>query len=205
MRLCRRLAAVVALAASGCAAQPQADVLLIDAGAYREAFDAAVEAGRSQGMPPALRDRRRGVIETEPRYAGSILEPWRTDNETLGQAVESTIAFQRRRARFEFTAPRLRPDEPGGAGPDLLATRSAAMDLTQYDGLLELRVMVFVERSYTPGLQYDTWSSVNTSRAVIDSPSSPAEAGTEQYWAPVTRDVDYEHRLLAGVRSTLGK
>ena len=46
-------------------------------------------------------DMDEGVIETQPDIATSILEPWGNDNATLGQATENTLAFQRRRARFE--------------------------------------------------------------------------------------------------------
>ena len=93
------------LVAIGCASMPgpQQAHLRIDPAEYHQAFDAAVEAARRAGMPPTFRDRRRGLIDTAPSIAGSIFEPWRDDKATFSQRLESTIAFQRRRARFEFT------------------------------------------------------------------------------------------------------
>lgn len=192
----RRALLAVLLTVTGCAGAHGPDVLTIDSARYGEAFDAAIEAGRRHGMTPMLRDRRRGVIETGPRAAGSLLEPWRTDNASLGQATANTIAYQRRRARFEFTAPAYRP-EP--AGPDVLATGAPEMDLTDHQGSLELRVQVFVERMYAPGIRRGTWSRANTTRARIVSPSSGPSADTGDFWTPITRDLDYERRLLAAV------
>ncbi len=186
--------------AGGCSTGAGPDVLEIDSSAYGAAFDAAIEAARRDGMPPALRDRRSGVIETEPRYAASILEPWRTDNASFGKVMENTLAYQRRRARFEFTASGDQPALPAGE-PDLLATRTTRVDLTRHDGTLELRVLVFVERSYLPGGRRDTWTAAMSSRARIVSPSSGTE--TQAFWTPVSRDVAYEHRLLAEVRRAL--
>ena len=63
------------LAAGGCATSAGPAYLTIDSTAYAQAFDAAIAAARANDMPPALRDRRLGVIETTPSIAGSIPEP----------------------------------------------------------------------------------------------------------------------------------
>ncbi|MHC4414190.1 MAG: hypothetical protein ACYS0G_02780 [Planctomycetota bacterium] len=187
---------------TGCAASSGPEFLRIDSSAYHEAFEAALEAGRAHGLPPTLRDRRRGVIETEPRIAGSILEPWRGGNASLGQTMENTIAFQRQRARFEFTAVGFHPpaagDEPV-SGPDTLATTTPGIDLSTYDGELELRVSVQVERAYAPGIRRSTWSRANTTRTTIISPAAGGEPLPSLFWTPVTRDPAFERRLLAAV------
>jgi len=147
----------------GCAKAPGPDLLRIDAGSYHDAFDAAMEASRINGLPLALRDRRGGVIETEPAFAASILEPWRDDNDTLGESLENSIAFQRRRARFEFAPagtapPSAAPTADPTTDPDLLGIETRDLDLTAYDGDLELRVLVIVERAHAMGVRRSTWS-----------------------------------------------
>ncbi|MHC4710819.1 MAG: hypothetical protein ACYTA3_10510 [Planctomycetota bacterium] len=195
----------------GCAKGPGPDLLRIDAGSYPEAFDAAMEASRINGLPLALRDRRSGVIETEPAFAASILEPWRDDNATLGQSLENTIAFQRRRARFEFAPagaapptmdPITDPTTDSPAGPDLLGIETRDLDLTAYDGDLELRVLVIVERAHTMGVRRSTWSRRSTTRAMIDAPASDGDIPAK-FWTPVSRDEAFERRLLAAVDQAL--
>ncbi|MHC4420599.1 MAG: hypothetical protein ACYS1E_08385 [Planctomycetota bacterium] len=187
----------------GCAKSPGPDLLHIDAGSYHVAFDAAMEASRTHGLTPALRDRRRGVIETQPALAASILEPWRDDNASLGQSLENTIAFQRRRARFEFVpAGAAPPAAPAAAGPDLLAVEPRDPDLSAYEGELELRVRVYVERAHTMGIRRATWSRASTTRATIDAPASDGEIPA-QFWTPVSRDEAFERRLLAAVDHAL--
>jgi len=189
----------------GCAKPPGPDRLRIAAGSYHEAFDAAMEASRINGLPPALRDRRGGVIETEPAFATSILEPWRDDNATLGQSLENTIAFQRRRARFEFAPAGAAPptaDPAAPPGPDLLGIETRDLDLTAYDGDLELRVLVMVDRSHAMGIRRSTWSRRSTTQAMIDAPASDGDI-PPRFWTPVSRDEAFERRLLAAVHDAL--
>jgi hypothetical protein len=195
----------------GCAKAPGPDLLRIDAAAYHEAFDAAMEASRINGLPLALRDRRRGVIETEPAFATSILEPWRDDNATMGQSLENTIGFQRRRARFEFapagaapptTDPSAAPTADSTTDPDLLGIETRDLDLTAYDGDLELRVLVIVERAHAMGVRRSTWSRRSSTRAIIDAPASDGDIPAN-FWTPVSRDEAFERRLLAAVDQAL--
>lgn len=190
--------------ATGCAKPPQGPAFLtIDSARYREAFDAAMDASRANDMSPSMRDRRLGVIDTEPSIAGSVIEPWRTGSDSLGQAWENTLVFQRRRARFEFTPASFR--EPQGTGvPDLLGVAGPPLDLTTYDGAVELRVSVVIERSFEPGIRRDTWSSVGTTRAVIRRPVTSPDTPTRPFWTPVSRDTAFERRLLAEVADALG-
>ena len=192
---------------SGCATSQGPAFLAIQAEAYSDAFDAAVEAAAVVGLTPTVRDRRSGVIETEPRIAGSVLEPWRTDNASFAQAIENTISFQRRRARFEFTRAGFRPREAAEGsltGPDLFATQETGVDLSRHTGPLELRVWVYVERAYSPGLRRSTWTRAKTTRTRI-IPAEDEEALPALYWTPVRRDEAYERRLLAAVERALGE
>ena len=200
-------AMVICGSLGGCATSQGPAFLTIQAEAYADAFDAAVEAAAVVGLTPTVRDRRSGVIETEPRIAGSVLEPWRTDNASFAQAMENTITFQRRRARFEFTPAGFRPREPAEApltGPDLFAQHDAEVDLSRLAGPLELRVWVYVERAYSPGIRRSTWTRARTTRTRIIL-ADDEKALPTQYWTPVHRDEAYERRLLAAVERALGE
>ncbi len=188
--------------AGGCATSVGPAYLTIDSTAYAQAFDAAIAAARANDMPPALRDRRLGVIETTPSIAASILEPWRGGNASLDQALENTVVLQRRRARFEFTPATIRDAAVSGP-PDLLGLAGPPTDLTAFQGAVELRVSVVVERAYSPGIRRSTWSSSGTTRAIIRRPATDPESVTEPFWAPVSRDTAFEQRLLAQVARSL--
>ncbi len=196
------MALACCLTAGGCATSDGPAYLTIDSTTYAHAFDAAIAAARANDMPPALRDRRRGVIETTPSIAGSILEPWRGGNASLDQAMENTIVLQRRRARFEFTPATIR-DAAAGGPPDLLGLSGPPADLTSFEGAVELRVSVIIERAYSPGIRRSTWSSAGTSVAVIRRPATDPEATTRSFWVPVDRDTAFEKRLLALVAESL--
>lgn len=211
------IAVTAALLAAGCAPRSGPSMLVVDAPSYDVAFNAAVEAARRKGMPAVLMDRRLGVIETGAEVAGSLVEPWRTDNASPAQAIEHTFALQRRRCRFEFTptgfrADAMRPGNPDDlTGPDVFA-ESIPPDLTGYAGPVELRVRVFVERAYTPGTRVSTWSHRMTTRTV-ELPGDPADPYRDgaargplpgRFWTPIGRDRAYERRLIADVQTMLG-
>jgi len=163
----------------GCrGSSPGPQQLVIEPGQYEQAFDASVEVARQQGMFGGLRDRRTGVIETMPAQAPNIMEPWHTYREPTGRVMENTFSLQRRRARFEFS-----PSQP------------SADDLSVVDGPLELRVLVYVERSHRPGVRRSTWTRRATTWSTIieDGPVG-------RNWVPIGRDVDMERRLLAAVQ-----
>ncbi len=79
-----------------------ADTLPVDASRYNETFEAAVAAVRAKGYTTAFRDPEAGVIETEPVRAGTILEPWRSDNTSFAGTLEQTAGIRRRRVRIEI-------------------------------------------------------------------------------------------------------
>jgi hypothetical protein len=198
----------MALFTGGCKKPSGPDALTIPSTGYSAAFDAAVEAARKQGLTASMRDRRAGIIETEPRYAGSLLEPWRTDNSGFDQTMENTLNFQRRRARFEFvpagTAPIIATAGPDDlAGPNVVVGDQQPVDLTSFDGDLELRVWVYLDRAYTRGVKRNSWSqSANTTYKIVSPPDQPP-VPTGTTWTPMTRDEAYERRLLAMVQAQL--
>ena len=134
-------------------------------------------------------------------------ERWAPDEESLSRTMEQPIPCQLRRGRFEFTPAGFRPREPAEApltGPDLFAQREAEVDLSRLAGPLELRVWVYVERAYSPGLRRSTWTRARTTRTRI-VPAEDEEALPSRYWTPVHRDQAYERRLLGAVQSALAQ
>ena len=181
------------------------EVVKLNSKNYARVFDAAIAAANADGMHPVLVDRRGGIITTDPAVAGSFLEPWKPHPSTARQGLENTLAQQRRTARFEFVPARMVVSQelqsPSLSGPDLLS--SAGLDLTTYEGPMELRVWVYVDRKYTQGVRRGTWSLRQESKTTILPAEQPWEQVTTSFWVPVTRDVARERGLLANVESRL--
>lgn len=202
------LAIVAALSVlAGCATPPGPEVIVVDRSRYGEAFDASIDALRDVGMETSLRDRDGGVIESQPRRSGGLLEPWRSDNDGIGQAAENSVATRRRRARVEFVATDFVPPEPNLdavlKGPDVDSVRGrAAAPLDGPGGPIELRAWVFVEQSFTPGVRRFPWTFQRTTTYI--DPSEPIDASegvVEQgLWTPIGRDEAYERRLMAEIQ-----
>ncbi|MGA0172514.1 MAG: hypothetical protein ACO3NL_02575 [Phycisphaerales bacterium] len=173
------------------------DHLVVPPDRYSEAFDAAVAAARDIGLPPAVRDRSAGLIETQAKVAGSLFEPWLFGEESLDQAAENTILFQRRRARIEFTIPSkplpgIRDASEPLPGATLPGRASLdPLDVTAADEPLEVRVKVFVERAFVPGLKPSSYS--RTLNTKYTDPLRPER----ETWTPVGRDAAWEARILA--------
>lgn len=189
------------------------DRLELQSGQYDDAFDAAGKAAREAGMPPLLSDRMGGVIEGRPRIAGSVVEPWRVDNSSLEQWGENTLNKQRRRVRFEFLPVDFVPPEPDGDEelvgaplPGSIEGELRLTDLTTFEGPVELRVWVYVERSHRAGVRPNAWSRVGRSYSTNPLETIPPDDGTTRspgLWTPVGRDEAMERRLLAEVRQSL--
>jgi hypothetical protein len=179
------------------------DVIVLDSQSYTAAFDAAVNAANTDGMTPMLLDRRGGIITTNPVVAGSFLEPWKPKPSSARQGLENTLAQQRRTARFEFVpvlstiVKDTQTDEL--VGPNFLS--SAGLDLTTYQGQMELRVWVYVDRKYTQGILRSTWSLRQESRTIILPAEEPWNQVANSFWAPISRDVARERELLAAIEA----
>lgn len=180
---------------------------------YDTCFDEIIRIASDSGMPAVIRDRSGGLVETSPRLCGSILEPWRQDNADFNQTLENTVALQRRRARFEFvpagfvTPPLVDSSALDGA-PLPGSIDDALFDMRTYDGPLELRVWVYIERAFTPGLRNGTWS--RSQLTFSSDPLAPETLTLESgatvdlsRWTPLRRDTAYEQRLIGLIRTRL--
>lgn len=206
------IGALVACAALAACSSKGPTVLTIDRASYPKAFEAAVSTVREAGMVTALRDREGGVIETQPRRAGTLIEPWRVDNSGVAQASENTVDLLRRRVRFEFVSTDFAPTvvDPAGPlhGPDLLGERGS-IERGPLAGTapIEVRALVFVEQGFTPGFRRMPWSRRMTTLSIDpEYPIDPAEGVlSSSIWTPIGRDEPYERRLMAELQRRLGE
>ncbi|MFM7261876.1 MAG: hypothetical protein ACKO3W_14880 [bacterium] len=207
----------------GCATESNGpDFLPVASSQYERVFDAACEVARGEGLIPEITDRRAGSIETQPRIAGSALEPWAWQDLTASEVVEGTFGFERRRARFEFVPAGFRPVPPEGtsplAGPVLPgSSRGSGADVMQpqgdrrqgdqkqgdqkqgdqKQGELELRVSVSVERQFRPGYQGPAYTRALGSFATdVTVKDDPRALRDRSLWTPVARDERLERLLL---------
>ena len=189
----------------GCTTSSGPSVLTLDSTRYASVFDAAVAVANDDGMKPVLLDRRSGVISTDPTIAGSFVEPWKPKPSTPRQGLENTLYLQRRTARFEFSPvvsmPILGAQEGVLIGPDLLS--GVGKDLTTYDGPMELRVWVYVDRNYTQGIRRGTWTLSSESVTQVMPAEQPWEQVPGSFWTPTTRDVARERAILAAIEASL--
>ncbi len=190
---------------ASCSTAKGPDMVALTSQSYASAFDAAIQSAKDEGFQPVFLDRRSGTISTKPLIGGSILEPWKPKGSNPRQSLENTLALQRRTARFEFVPVTTQASENDISaqlsGPDLLAPSS--IDLTTYEGPVELRVWVFVDRHYTQGKQVSTSSF----RGATVSKTLPSDDTWEQipqsFWTPIARDVSKERALLKHVEQSL--
>lgn len=193
---------------AGCASEPIPSAVDLSRSEYDRAFDAALEVARRDGLEPLVVDRSLGVIETGARAAGSLLEPWRTDNSGVPEMMAHTVNFERRRARFEFVPepfglPEPEPAKPS-VGPALPGSDRAEgrVDLVTWQGPIQMRTWVMVDREFVPNQQIGRWSLGET-RTSTDPALAPraGDASTKSptQWTPIGRDVQYEMRLTEGV------
>lgn len=211
------VAAVLALLAAlpGCHSMDGPIVLTLAPQDYPAAFDACLDQARDVGMSAVLADRSIGIIETRPRHVGSLVEPWRLDNDGIGQMAEATVQYQRRRVRFEFVPVGFTLPTPTGegtlTGPLLPGSiqDEKRFDLEHPAGDVELRAWVFIERGFTPGLQPGNWSlSLTTTWTDMtrgDQARDPRDITTRSptTWTPVERDEAMERTLLRRVQAQL--
>ena len=203
----------VAVGLAGCAA-PVPPVLAFDRADYERVFEAAMESAREDGLDPVVADRDLGVIETLPRTAGSVVEPWRTDNAGIEEMIAHTVNFERRRARFEFVpegfaAPVPDPQSPS-VGPAIPGSDRAEQrfDLMKSGGRIELRAWVFVDRAFLPNQSFGRWTLGETRYSTDPTQArQPDDPGTaiDTQWTPIGRDEPYEQRLMQRIHALLAK
>jgi len=226
------MATIAAAVLLGGCASPSAGpaYLSVPRAQYAEVFDAACDAARAEGLTPELADRQSGVISTQPRAAGSVIEPWTWQDLTASDVIEATFGFERRRAFFEFVPAGFRPVAPEGsaplAGPVLPGSEREVAPAISAEGdgvggqaagarggvpdagALELRVSVSVERQFRPGYQGPAYTRAlgSYARELPPARGGSAERPASQdrsTWTPIARDERLERVLIARIASRM--
>ena len=206
----------LALLLGGCLSADGPRTLTVTPGQYPQAFDAAIAAARDHGFSAIMVDRTTGIIETDTRHAGTLLEPWRVDNDSIDQAAANTLVKTRRRVRVEFTPsgwvpPPLAVDGTlQGAALPGSSTDLQRFDLQSWDGAIEARVWVYLEKSAVQGIQLSSYSGSLESRYQEtrgEDPSAPADGSTRfrSAWNPAGRDEAYERTIGLAISDALSR
>ncbi len=183
------------LVLGGCA-DPVPEVLTFSGEQYPAVREQVVYAMRSEGFAVDRNDPRLGVFTSDPRPASTLLELFKLDNSNLAQAWESTVNQQRRRVRIV-----VEPAEPqNGPGPEQAAQMTQVTlnppppTFVDPQGLLNLRVLVFVDRAAQPHWRVETTTRRLSSRAL--EPELMERGMQPVYWQPISRDPAMEQRLM---------
>ena len=90
--------ALSALALIGCTDkhQPQWDAVAADNASFDEVWDACLASLEDRGLQVDLRDRRFGLIVTEPTVGKQFFEFWRNDTAALDDLLNSSLHTIRR-------------------------------------------------------------------------------------------------------------
>lgn len=70
---------------------------------FEKLWTAAEDTAREFGFRPDRKDRRAGILTTEPVTSKQICELWRRDTGNASQAAQNSLDSYRRSIRFDFT------------------------------------------------------------------------------------------------------
>lgn len=213
LRLC--CAALLWASLTGCGQADSQLSLIVDRARYDAVFDATLESLRREQFVLNRVDRRLGVITTEPRPASSVLEPWRGDNSTVGQAVESTLHDQHRVVRVQFRPYQANvtaaaaagdghrgPDAVGEERPGDFTAAARPFEAANHDGVMAMELRCVIERGHRPGWRLET-SSMRYSSYTVD-PALARRGIPRRFWEPIGRDQHMESRLLEQIIAKVG-
>ncbi|MBM4052860.1 MAG: hypothetical protein FJ270_09000 [Planctomycetes bacterium] len=199
--------AVLALAAlTGCTTWQGPTEIAIPDGDYGRSMQTAVDTLNRLGYRCAVIDREAGVVDTDPLRAGSLVEPWRTDNASLSDAAANTVSARRRQVRLSWTpvgAEDLLVEPSTLGGPELPGSTAPRARVELGKGPLILRAIVSLEQQYTPGDRISPYSASlsSTFKEPRSATEGPVDRGT---WTPVGRDEATEQRILGLIERALG-
>ena len=178
--------------------------IVIPAGRYTQAFDAAREAVRGLRFDLERVDARQGVLSTRAKPSDGLATPWDLEQTTTRQELEDLVNQQTRRVRVVFLTPVVRPGQPPSEElDDLPPLQDAPMpqDLFAHTGSVTMRVVVTRTRTQRPGWRLAT-NSVRSSTFTVD-PARGATAEVAEYESPAGEDKDLALRVVEQVRVAL--
>lgn len=146
-------------------------------------WNAAEQVSADYLFPIDRRDRREGLLTTQPVISPQWFEPWRRELQTADDVAQSSVATIRRSIRWTFT--------PGNDGyvvtPKVLIERQS---------LVEERVSGVLGRGYFQRQNDTTFGTRETDRNVILP---------DNYFYPVGRDAEFEKRLAEKLRARMNE
>jgi hypothetical protein len=200
------LAVLVLAALAGCTTWQGPTEIAVPAGEYDRSVQVAVDTLNRLGYRCTVIDREAGVVDTDPLRAGSLVEPWRTDNASLSDAAANTVSPRRRQVRLSWTpvGAQLPLTEPATlSGPELPGSKAPSPRPDLASGALILKAIVSLEQQYTPGDRISTYSASLSSG--YSEPRSATEGPVDRAtWTPVGRDEATEQRILGLIERSLG-
>ena len=152
------------------------------AAGFDQLWDAAESASRDLLFKIDRRDRRSGVLTTEPLVSAQWFEPWRREVQTIDNLADSSVATIRRTVRYEFQ----KQAETYILVPKVLVERQA---------IAERRVSGALSRLY-----------FRRDRELNSYGTRETDAGVyipESYWYPIGRDAGLEAHLVERINSQL--
>lgn len=180
-----RLAAILGFAASaltGCTTTHDdfpTDPVVIDAGRYDAAFDAARQVLRDQGFVLERVDAAAGVITTREKTTAGIATPWDREQSSVEQEVADLLQRQQRVVRITF--------DRTAAG---LAAERVAMS-----------VDVTVLRVHQPGFKIEP-EAIRQSSFFFD-PALGSRGLQPNYAVAVEQDVALADRITCSIRQRI--
>ncbi|MEM9083049.1 MAG: hypothetical protein AAGB34_05580 [Planctomycetota bacterium] len=157
----------------------------IEAGHYKEAFALAKDVLRDNGFRIDRVDAAGGIIRSSPAISSGLATPWIKHSTGIRGSFDDTLNRERR-----VTVLRFSPND--GVRAD---------DLRAYEGPLELRVEVQLQRVYEPGRRH-------SSNGVLLSSTTTGDTWQNQSLQPafavvVGTDVALAERLEAELKTHL--
>lgn len=161
---------------------------------YDPIFQAAIAELKDRGYRIDQQNYRFGIITTQVQTSPTALEPWHASHYTPGQALGSTVNYQRRQISVQLKPVAITPDATQPEQPEQSAKSGKS-------GSYLLEVNVNIQQVETP-LRHLT-GSTSPGRIFRDDrlpTAAQARQGVrENYWRNVGRDESLENQLVADI------
>lgn len=194
------IAILLALTATGCGtARPGPSAFRLAPGSYAATFDATKETLREYGFALERVDARAGIITTQPRTSAGLMAPWDKIQSSAAQEWADFLHRQERRVRISFgPASQSEPDDPRAQA----AQGPAPPDLREFSGPMTADIMVWIDRTHTPGRRIET-TSLRLSSNTRDTALGKSKM-LPYYKTPINRDDLLAGRLVRRIRERVG-
>jgi hypothetical protein len=185
-----------------CAARRSADAepadILIPAGQYAAAFDAARQSLADLGFELERIDARLGIITTRPKPSAGLATPWDQTQSVPAQEFEELVNRHFRRATITF---RTTGEPEHLAGASQTAPGPEPLDLRLVNTPIAGRVEVALERLHRPGWRLEP-TVMRWSMRTLD-PDLRGTGMWPSYTVAFSQDPYLARRIEARIRAAL--